>query len=224
MTRTVIVAGGTGGLGGAVTAELLEGGWRVVVPGRSEESLAALGTHEALAPIIADLSDPAGAADVVALATSDESAPLHALVNLVGGFASGKRVHETPVEDFERQLSVNLRPLYLMTQAAVPHLIANGGGAIVCTSSQTALKPFPGAAGYVTSKAGVIAFADALAVEYAADDIRVNTILPGTIDTPTNRQARPNADPSDWTPPSRIATAIRFLIDSDAITGAHIPV
>ncbi|WP_432941764.1 SDR family NAD(P)-dependent oxidoreductase [Kribbella sp. CA-253562] len=224
MKRTVIVAGGTGGLGGAVTAQLLAGGWRVVVPGRSEESLAALGADEALAPVLADLSDPAGAADVVALATSEESAPLHALVNLVGGFASGKRVHETPVEDFERLLALNLRPLYLMTQAAVPHLIANGGGSIVCTSSQSALKPFSGAAGYITAKAGVIAFADALATEYAGDHIRVNTILPGTIDTPANRAARPNADTSRWTPPQRIATAIRFLIDSDAITGAHIPV
>jgi NAD(P)-dependent dehydrogenase (short-subunit alcohol dehydrogenase family) len=52
----------------------------------------------------------------------------------------------------------------------------------------------------------------------------VNTILPGTIDTPANREARPGADTTNWTPPSRIATAIRFLIESDAITGAHIPV
>jgi NAD(P)-dependent dehydrogenase (short-subunit alcohol dehydrogenase family) len=186
--------------------------------------LAALGTDPGLAPVLADLSDPAGAADVVALATSEESAPLQALVNLVGGFAAGQRVHETPVEDFERQFAINLRPLYLMTQAAVPYLIANGGGSIVCTSSRSALKPFSGAAGYITSKAGVIAFADALATEYAGDHIRVNTILPGTIDTLANRAARPGADTTNWTPPSRIATAIRFLIESDAITGAHIPV
>jgi len=94
MTNTVVVAGGTGALGAAVTAEFLRSGWRVVVPGRTEESLARLGTHPALNPVLADPFDPAGTADVVALATSDEAAPLTALVNLVGGFASGERVHE----------------------------------------------------------------------------------------------------------------------------------
>jgi NAD(P)-dependent dehydrogenase (short-subunit alcohol dehydrogenase family) len=224
MDRTVIVAGGTGGLGSAVTAEFLAAGWRVVVPGRGEAALAALGAHPALNPLLADLSDPAGAQDVVALATSDESAPLQAVVNLVGGFAAGGRVHETPVEDFEKQLSLNLRPAYLIVQAAVPHLIAGGGGAIVCTSSQSALRPFSGAAGYITAKAGVLAFVDALAVEYRKDNIRVNAILPGTIDTPANHLAMPRADVTKWTPPARIAGVVRFLIENNGITGAHIPV
>ena len=223
MNRTVIVAGGTGGLGAAVTAEFLAAGWRVVVPGRSEAALAALGAHEALNPLLADLSDPAGVQEVVALATSDESAPLQAVVNLVGGFASGGRVHETPVEDFENQLSLNLRPAYLIVQAAVPHLIAGGGGAIVCTSSRSALRPYPGAAGYITAKAGVLAFVDALAVEYAKDNIRVNAILPGTIDTPANRRAM-SGDTSKWTPPARIAGVVRLLFENDGISGAHIPV
>ncbi|TWD79167.1 NADP-dependent 3-hydroxy acid dehydrogenase YdfG [Kribbella amoyensis] len=224
MTRTVIVAGGTGGLGGAVTREFLAAGWRVVVPGRSEESLAALGSDESLAPIVADLASPAGAADVAALATADEGAPLAALVNLVGGFAAGKRMHETRVEEFEDQLSLNLRPAYLITQAVVPHLIANGGGAIVCTSSQSALKPFPGAAGYVTAKAAVLAFAEALTVEYGRDGIRVNTILPGTIDTQANREAMPDADAAHWTAPEQIASVVRFLVENDGIEGARIPV
>ena len=127
MTKTVVVAGGTGALGVAVTAEFLRAGWRVVVPGRTEESLARLGTDPALNPVIADPFDPAGTADVVALATSDETAPLTALVNLVGGFASGGRVHETPIEDFEEQLRLNLRPTYLITQGVLPHLLAAGG-------------------------------------------------------------------------------------------------
>ncbi|HEU4947263.1 MAG TPA: SDR family oxidoreductase [Kribbella sp.] len=222
MTRTVIVAGGTGGLGSAVTTEFLTAGWRVVVPGRNEATLAELGTHEALRTVVADLSDPAGARTVVAEATGDEAAPLCALVNLVGGFKSGGRVHETPIEDFESQLSLNLRPTYLLTQAALPHLL--GGGAIVCTSSGSALRPFSGAAGYITAKAGVLALVDALAVEYAKDGVRVNAILPGTIDTPTNRRLRPNADTSRWTPPARIAGVIRFLCENDGLTGAHLPV
>jgi NAD(P)-dependent dehydrogenase (short-subunit alcohol dehydrogenase family) len=224
MTKTVVVAGGTGALGVAVTAEFLRAGWRVVVPGRSEESLARLGADPALNPVLADPFDPAGTADVVALATSDENAPLAALVNLVGGFASGSRVHETPIEDFEDQLRLNLRPTYLITQGVLPHLLAGGGGAIVCTSSASALRPFSGAAGYLTAKAGVIAFADALVAEYARDGIRVNTILPGTIDTPANRAARPNADTSKWTPPDRIAAVVRTLVELEGFNGAHLTV
>ncbi|WP_327637596.1 SDR family NAD(P)-dependent oxidoreductase [Kribbella sp. NBC_00482] len=224
MTNTVVVAGGTGALGVAVTAEFLRAGWRVVVPGRSEESLARLGADPALNPVVADPFDPAGTADVVALATSDENAPLTALVNLVGGFASGSRVHETPIEDFENQLRLNLRPTYLITQGVLPHLLAGGGGAVVCTSSGAALRPFSGAAGYITAKAGVIAFADALHAEYARDGIRVNTILPGTIDTPANRTAMPNADTSKWSPPDRIAAVVRTLVELEGFNGAHLTV
>ena len=224
MSFTVVVAGGTGALGVAVTAEFLRSGWRVVVPGRTEESLARLGTDPALNPVLADPFDPAGTADVVALATSDESAPLTALVNLVGGFASGGRVHETPVDDFEDQLRLNLRPTYLITQGVLPHLLAAGGGAIVCTSSGAALRPFSGAAGYITAKAGVIAFADALHAEYARDGIRVNTIIPGTIDTPANRAATPKANTSKWSPPERIATVVRTLVEIEGFAGAHLTV
>ena len=224
MTNTVVVAGGTGALGVAVTSEFLRAGWRVVVPGRSEESLARLGTDPALNPIVADPFDPAGTADVVALAASDENAPLTALVNLVGGFASGARVHETPVEDFESILRLNLRPTYLITHGVLPQLIAAGGGAIVCTSSRAAQHPFSGAAGYITAKAGVIAFADALHAEYARDGIRVNTILPGTIDTPANRAAMPTADTAKWSPPARIAAVVRTLVELEGFNGAHLTV
>jgi NAD(P)-dependent dehydrogenase (short-subunit alcohol dehydrogenase family) len=224
MSFTVVVAGGTGALGVAVTAEFLRSGWRVVVPGRTEESLARLGTDPALNPVLADPFDPAGTADVVALATSDESAPLTALVNLVGGFASGGRVHETPIDDFEDQIRLNLRPTYLITQGVLPHLLAAGGGAIVCTSSGAALRPFSGAAGYITAKAGVIAFADALHAEYARDGIRVNTIIPGTIDTPANRAAMPKANTSKWSPPERIATVVRTLVEIEGFAGAHLTV
>jgi NAD(P)-dependent dehydrogenase (short-subunit alcohol dehydrogenase family) len=224
MTRSVLVAGGSGGLGSAVTAEFLAAGWRVVVPGRSEAKLNELGSHEALHTAVADLTDPAGAQQVVELATADETAPLRAVVSMVGGFAMGGRVHETPVEDFEEQFRLNLRPAYLITQAALPHLIAAGGGAVVCTSGTAALKPIRGAAGYGTAKAAVLALVDNLAAEYAADGVRVNAILPGIIDTAVNRTIMPNADRTQWTPPARIAGVVRFLCENDGITGAHIPV
>jgi len=105
-------------------------------------------------------------------------------------------VHEGAVADFDRQLTLNLRPTYLVTRAAIPHLIDAGGGSIVCVSSRVAVQPFAGAAGYVVSKAAVIAFAKAVAVEYRDDAVRCNAILPSVIDTPQNRASQPDADHS----------------------------
>jgi NAD(P)-dependent dehydrogenase (short-subunit alcohol dehydrogenase family) len=144
----------------------------------------------------------------------------------VGGFAGGGRVHETPVEDFEAQLRLNLRPTYLVTAAALPHLIKAGGGSVVCVSSRAALNPFPGAAGYITAKAALLTLVDALAVEYRDDGVRVNAILPSVIDTPANRAHNPDADPSTWVAPEQIADLIAYLCSdaSAATSGAHIPI
>ena len=115
MERTAIVTGGTGGLGSAVTGTLIGDGWRVVVPWYDERELTRVEEHERLDLVQADLTDPASAAEVVSRAGES----LRALVNLVGGFAQGERVHETPVDDFERLLRLNLRPTYLMSAAAL---------------------------------------------------------------------------------------------------------
>jgi NAD(P)-dependent dehydrogenase (short-subunit alcohol dehydrogenase family) len=182
--------------------------------------------HDRLVLEPADLFDEASAAAVTALAAGDPRAPLRAVVNLVGGFATGGRVHEMPVADFEDQLRVNLRPTYLVCQAAVPHLQAAGGGAIVCVSSRAALKPFAGAAGYVVAKAALLAFVDVLATEYRDDDIRANAILPSVIDTPANRRSMPDADVARWVRPEQIADVVRMLCEdgSTVVSGAHVPV
>jgi NAD(P)-dependent dehydrogenase (short-subunit alcohol dehydrogenase family) len=148
------------------------------------------------------------------------------VVNLAGGYASAGLVHETPVDDFEAMLRVNLRPTYLMTSAALPYLVAAGGGSVVCVSSRAAVAPFPGAAGYVTSKAAVLAFANAVAVEYRGQGVRANTVLPSVIDTPTNRARQPGSDFSRWVSPAEIARVILFLAgdDSGPTSGATIPV
>jgi len=222
MDRTVIVTGGTGGLGAAVTHTLLDEGWRVVVPWFAERELERVREHERLELVQADLTDPDSAAGVVAAAGDG----LRALVNLVGGFAMGDRVHQTPVDEFEKQLRLNLRPTYLMCAAAIPPMLAAGGGAIVCVSSRAAVQPFPGAAGYITAKAGVLAFVDALHEEYRNDHIRTNAILPSTIDTPANRASMPDADFDTWVKPEEIARVIAVLCSDDArvTSGAHVPV
>jgi NAD(P)-dependent dehydrogenase (short-subunit alcohol dehydrogenase family) len=226
MDRTAIVTGGTGGLGSAVVARLLDEGWRVVAPWIAERELERVEARPGLELVQADLFDDSAVRGVVELAAGQSEAPLHGLVNLVGGFAAGGRVHETPIEEFERQFTLNLRPTYLVTQAVLPRLLEGGGGAIVCVGTRAALQPFSGAAGYIASKAGVIAFAQAVATEYREDGIRCNVILPSVIDTPANRASMPNAKHERWVKPAEIAGVIAGLLTSQTspVSGAVIPV
>jgi len=222
MAQTAIVTGGTGGLGTAVVEVLLAAGWRVVVPWVNERELERLPGREGLELVQADLFEPDSVAEVLARAGAD----LRAAVNLVGGFAAGPRVHETPLEDFERQFRLNLRPTYLVCQAALPALLAAGEGAIVCVGTRAALEPFSGAAGYAASKAAVLTFVKALAVEYRDDGIRANAVLPSVIDTPANRESMPDADWTTWVSPAAIAGVIGFLCSAESAptSGAAIPV
>ena len=226
MRQSAIVTGGTGGLGSAVVARLLDDGWRVVVPWIVESELSRVQERDGLELVQADLFDPDMVAEVVALGAGDAEAPLRGVVNLVGGFAMGGRVHETPIGDFERQFRLNLRPTYLVTAAALPHLLEHGRGSIVCVGTRAAVQPFSGAAGYISSKAAVIAFAQAVAVEYKLTGIRCNAILPSVIDTPANRASMPNADHERWVKPAAIAGTIAYLLseDSQPTSGAAIPV
>jgi len=226
MPGSALITGGTGGLGAAVTRAFLDGGWRVVVPVFDERERERLAAHERLVLEPADLADSDSTSAIAQLAAADAEALLRAVVNLVGGYAAAGRVHETPVEDYEAQLRLNLRPTYLVCQAAIPHMQAAGGGAIVCVSSRAALKPFAGAAGYIVAKAAVLAFVDVLAAEYRDDGIRANAVLPSVIDTPGNRAAMPDADWSRWVPPEQIASVVRFLCEDGAgvVSGAHVPV
>jgi NAD(P)-dependent dehydrogenase (short-subunit alcohol dehydrogenase family) len=226
MGQSAIVTGGTGGLGSAVVARLLDDGWRVVVPWIVERELERVQEREGLELVQADLFDPGAVATVVSKAAEDGGAPLRGVVNLVGGFSMGDRVHETPIEEFEKQFRLNLRPTYLVVAAAVPHLLGAGKGSIVCVGTRAAIQPFSGAAGYISSKAAVIAFAHAVAAEYKNDGIRCNAILPSVIDTPANRASMPKADFDKWVKPAEIAGVIAHLLsDASAPTsGAAIPV
>lgn len=221
--RTAIITGGSGGLGATVTRRFLDDGWQVVVPWVAEEELTRLGAHPGLTLVRADLFEHDGAAEAVRAAERTDGT-LGAVVNLVGGYASGERLHATPVGDFETQLRLNLRPTYLTCQAALPALLAAGGGAIVCMASRAAVAPFPGGSGYAVAKAAVLALVDSMAVEYGDEGVRVNAILPSVIDTPANRAAMPDADPSAWVTPDEVAAMIAHLCGDSArsVNGAHV--
>jgi NAD(P)-dependent dehydrogenase (short-subunit alcohol dehydrogenase family) len=219
----VLVAGGTGALGSAVVRELLDSGYECavtwIVDAELERAQAELGDRVRF--VHADLIDPGGAQDAV-----DAIDDLEAVVDLVGGFSDGPLVHETDWADFERMLLLNLAPAFHLARAAMPRLVERGGGAFVAVSARAALRPFPGAAGYVTAKAAVLAFVQALDAEYRKQGVRANAILPSTIDTPANRRDQPDADFSKWVEPAEIAKVVRALVSGDfAVTsGAAIPV
>ncbi len=211
--RTALVTGGAGGLGRSVVAALVADGWDVVVPVEAGSDIEA---RDGVSTVVADLTDP----DDVARAIRAAGEHLGAVVNLVGGFAADQPVADTPITEFERMFSLNLRPTYLVTQAAIPRL--KDGGSIVCVGSATALEPFAGAAGYAASKAAVIAFAKTVAKE----GVRCNVIVPTMIDTPANREAMPESDWHKLVPPAKIASVIAFLCSdaSAALNGAVVPV
>jgi NAD(P)-dependent dehydrogenase (short-subunit alcohol dehydrogenase family) len=222
---SVLVTGGTGALGVAVLAELLESGYPVtatwVVPKERERVERDFPDAERLTLVEADVMDEQAVQSAV-----EGVDGLGAVVNLVGGYSAPGKVHESSIDDFESMLRLNLRPAFLLAHAGMPRLVSAGGGSFVCVSARPALRPFGGAAGYVTAKAGVLAFIQALDAEYRADSVRCNAILPSVIDTPANRAGQPDADHSKWVPPQQIAKVIRFLVsdDSQPTSGAAIPV
>jgi NAD(P)-dependent dehydrogenase (short-subunit alcohol dehydrogenase family) len=225
-SRTVLVTGGTGGLGVAVVEAFMEHDWRVVVPWIYEQEVERVGERPGVELVRADLYDPDDVARAVRAATGHEGAPLKALANLVGGYHGPGKVADAPLADFERMFELNLKPTYLVTQAVIPHLVAAGGGAIVCVSSRAGVMPFAGAAGYCAAKAAVLAFAKAVHAEYAAEGVRCNAVLPSRIGTPHEREIASEAEQDVLVPPEQVARAIRFLCseDSAATGGAGVPV
>ena len=163
-----------------------------------------------------------GAGEAIAR-TANWGGRLDAVVHTVGGYAGGTPLHETAVDEWDRMMSINLRSAFLMARAAIPRL--PDGGSLVFVSSRAALKGRKGHAAYAVSKAALLTLTEAIAEEYRGR-VRANAVLPGTIDTPANRAAMPDAKHETWTSPAEIARVILFLASgaSNVISGTTVPV
>ena len=228
--KVVLVAGGTGGLGRAVTLAFLEEGATVAVTFRKQEELDSLEEQAAanaarLEAFAVDVTDEAAARQLVEkiLATYGH---LDALVNTVGGYAGGVKLWELETKVFEQMLALNLRSSYSLSRAAVRTMLKQGRGAIVNVAAKAAFDHSAGAAAYAATKTAAVAMMDSLAADVKGSGVRVNSILPSIIDTEANRKAMPNADFTKWPKPEDIARVILFLCSEDAkvIHGAAIPV
>ncbi len=222
------MTGGTGGLGRAVVAAFLEAGDRVVVPwivATERDEVSRLWAQEVEAERVglveADVAEEAGAAEVARTAGA-----VSVLVNGVGGFEGGTPLAETDLTAFDRMYRINLRSAVAMTRAVLPAMRMGGAGAIINVAAAAAFDPPPGLAAYSAAKAAVASLTRTLHAELAGDGVRVNAVVPTTIDTPANRAAMPDADFSAWTSPARIARVILWLAGDEAssVRGGLIPV
>jgi len=228
--KIVLVAGGTGGLGNAVSLAFLEEGAKVVVTYRKEEQFAAMklavgAKAGALEGAVVDVTDERAASEFVGGVLSRHG-KVDALVNTVGGYAGGVKLWELETKVFDAMLSLNLRSGYALARAVLPAMLKQKDGSIVNVAAKAAFDHGAGAAAYAASKAAAVAMMDSLAADAKGTGVRVNSVLPSIIDTAVNRQAMPTADFASWPKPEEIARVILFLCSEHAavIQGAAVPV
>ena len=228
--KIVIVAGGTGALGRAVSLEFLVAGATVGVsyrkPAEYDALSAAAGVNSTrLSGQSLDVTDEAAVKQFVD-SMVEKHGHLDILVNTVGGYAGGQTLWEADAKTYDQMLALNLRSGYVLARAVVPVMIRQKRGWIVNVASKAGYGHSAGAAVYAASKAAALALFDSLAEEVKAHNINVNSVVPSIMDTPANRQAMPKADFSRWPKTEDIARVILFLCSDDArvVQGAAIPV
>src|SRR6516165_10027189 len=228
--RVAIITGAVGNLG-AVTAKAFQrAGARTVLVDRSQDRLRyaypdLAGSRDHLLAGGVDLTDAAAVSRMVE-AARERFGRLDILVNTVGGFRGGKPVHEDGLGNWDFLFAVNVRTTLECCRAVIPHLLRAGRGKIINVASRGALAGDGGYAAYSAALIAVTRPTESLADELKQSGINVNCVLPGTIDTPQNRQERPGADLGKWVEPAAIADVILFLASdaARAVNGAAVPV
>ena len=228
--KVVLVAGGTGGLGRAVSLAFLNEGASLVVTYVIDQEFADLktaarGSASKLVGRKVDVTDESAVEQLVKGILGDHGR-LDVLVNTVGGYAGGMKLWEADAKLLDHMLVLNLRSGFVLSRVAARTMLPWGKGAIVNVLARAALDHPPGLGAYAASKAAALAMMDSLAADLRGTGVRANSILPSIIDTQANRSAMPNADFAAWPKPEDIAQVILFLASDTArvIHGAAIPV
>lgn len=222
-SRIIVVTGGFGALGRAVAERLTADGARVVLLDRAAAPSSGL-PQVALALGGVELGDEADCKAAYAQAR-ELLGGVDGVVNVAGGF-TWETLEGGALASWDRMYDTNVRTAVASCRAALPHLLARGGGRIVNVGAAAAQKAGMGMGAYAASKAGVARLTEALAEELKDRAITVNAVLPSIINTPANRSDMPDADASRWVAPDQLAAVIAFLLSDDAaaLTGACIPV
>ena len=225
--QVVMITGAAGSLGKAVAAGFAAGGARLALADVSEAVLqqAYPGTADTRLLLPANLLDSASAQNAVN-AAMQKFGRLDALFNIAGGFAMGTPVHATAAADWQKMQDINVGTLLNAVRAAVPAMLAGGGGKIVNVGAGAGQKGVAKMGAYSASKSAVIRITEAMAGELREQNINVNCVLPSIIDTPPNRAAMPDADPKKWVAPGDLAAVITFLCSEQAraVHGVALPV
>ena len=218
--KVILLTGSRGGLASVVIPILSGAGATLIVVDRvlSQDIIDRRGGFRA------DVTNESEVTRVVA-DTVRQAGRIDGLINLVGAFVPGSAV-DTDVAKWQTMLSLNVTSAFLLSRAVIPHMTARRSGRLIHIAARAALEPFPGAAAYLVAKAALISLIRVLALELGGAGVTVNGILPGTIDTPANRESMPQADRSTWVKPESIAQVLVWLMSDDtaAINGALIPV
>lgn len=227
--RVVVVTGAGGNLGRAVANRFAEQGARIALldrnPAGCEATLSGLPDPSSAKIFEVDLIDAESVKRTIA-AVLDEFGAIDVLANIAGGFTMGPLIQDTKDSDWDFMLNLNARSVFNTCRSVIPAMLDAGSGRIINVSARAALQGKGRMGPYCASKAAVITLTESLAAENRFDNINVNCILPGTIDTPQNRAAMPNADHDRWVPTSALADVLLFLVSDAArcVSGAAIPV
>ena len=228
--KVVMVTGASGNVGSAVARAFVDAGARLALIDRQPDRLAAFFPELAQQPerFLAENADLTNEAAVTAVVQKivDRFGRIDVLVHTVGGFFSGPPLHETPLDRLEFMLTLNTKTTFITNQAVLQQMVPQGSGKIINIAARPAFQGNKNMSAYSAAKAAVLRLTESAAAEVKSHGINVNAIIPGTIDTPQNRAATPNADSSGWVTPESLAGVILFLASDAArdIHGAAIPV
>ncbi|MCH7582646.1 MAG: SDR family NAD(P)-dependent oxidoreductase [Acidobacteria bacterium] len=230
MEKTVVITGGTGGLGTSLVRRLMVEDYRLAVtyllPDEAREFEQEIDVDEdRLLLTRVDATNPE-AVESLFKDVSDKWGAIHGLCSLVGGWAGGRDVEETDDVRFDRMLDINLRSAFYAVRAAVPYLKEAGWGRVVLVGSRAAIDFPESQAAFNIAKAGVVALGRSVAQELDGTGVTANVLMPSVIDTPVTRQSLPYADYVNWPTPDEIAAVAQFVLsdESGVMNGALIPV